>query len=302
MVIKTFDEIVQMAAKQQIAGRVVVAAAADKHTLEAVCDATKDGLTSPVLVGDKVAILKILEKLDMKIPEADIYDVPAPEAAAAKAVELIRERKGDFLMKGKLETAQMLRPVVNKQTGIGKGGLMSHFTLFEAPNYHKLFAVVDGGMVMYPDLEQKVSILENTVDIFQKLGYKMCKAAALAAIEKVNPKMPETVEASQLPVRAQERGLRGCVIEGPVSLDIAMNREAAKVKGYAGAVGGDADILIVPNIHVGNALGKSIYVIAGGKMAGFIVGAQVPIILTSRSSSAEEKYLSIALASVVSGK
>lgn len=301
MAIRSFDEIIEKMKSRESAKRVVVAAAADEHTLEAVFKAAEDGIVSPVLVGDRPEILEILDKLGVSVPDADIYDAAGPEAAAMKAVKLIREGKGDFLMKGKLETAQMLRPVVNKETGIGKGGLMSHFTIFEAPHYHKLFAAVDGGMVTYPTLEQKKGIIKNTVEIFHKLGYENPKVGVLAAVEVVNPKMPETVEADALYRMNQSGEITGCTVAGPVSLDIAMDPEAAAIKGYVSPVAGDADILVTPNIHVGNALGKSITVIAKGKLAGFIVGAQVPIILTSRSSSSEEKYLSIALAGAVSG-
>lgn len=300
MPIKNFEEIIGRLKEQKIKKRVIVASAADEHTLEAVFRAEKEGIVEPILVGDKLKIIAILDKLGVSLQQDKIYDVPAPEDAAAKAVELIREGKGDFLMKGKLETAQLLSPVVNKENGIRTGTLMSHFTVFEASRYHKLFLVVDGGMVTYPTLEQKKEIIENTVSVLHKLGYENPKVGVLAAVEKVNPKLPETVEADQLFQMNQSGEIKGCTIAGPISLDIAMDVEAAEVKGYNSPVAGDADVILVSNIHVGNALGKSITTIAGGKMAGFIVGAKVPIILTSRSSTYEEKYLSIALATAVS--
>ena len=299
MPIKNFDEILDRLKKLDKPKRIVVAAANDEHSLEAVFKAAADGFVVPVLVGNKAEISEILQKLNVSVPDEDIYDVSNPEAVAEKAVALIKEGKGDFLMKGKLETAQMLRPVVNKETGIGTGKLMSHFTMFEAPYYHKLFLAVDGGMVTYPDINQKKEIIENTVGVLHKLGYELPKVGILTAIEKVNPKMPETLEADELYKMGQNGEIKGCVIAGPISLDCAMDSEAAEIKGYNSPVAGDADVLVVPNIHVGNAIGKSITVIARGKMAGFIVGAMVPIILTSRSSSAEEKYLSIALASAI---
>lgn len=300
MNLKSFDEMIHKVKNQPGIRRVIVAAAADEHTLEAVFRAAHENIAAPILVGDKAEILTILKKLGASVPETDIYDIADPEDAAAKAVELIREDRGDFLMKGRLETAQLLRPVVHKETGIGTGQLMSHFTIFEAPYYHKLFAAVDGGMVMYPDFEQKIGIIRNTAEVFHKLGCSEPKAAVITAIEKVNPKMPETLEAAKLTELSGTDAVAGCMIEGPVSLDIALDVQAAQIKCYTGSVAGDADILLVPNIQVGNVLGKSITVIAGGKMAGFIVGAKVPIILTSRSSSSEEKYLSIVLASAVS--
>jgi len=295
--LKNFDEVIRSATSGK-PRRMVVAAAADEHSLEAVFRAAGEGMVSPVLVGGKQEILPILEKLGVSVPEDDILDFPDADAAAAKSVELIREGRADFLMKGRLETAQILRPVVNKETGIGLGGLMSHFTIFELPHYHKLLTVVDGGMVTYPTLEQKRQIIVNTVGVLAKLGYACPKVGVLAAVEKENPKMPETVEAAALAAM----DIPGCIVNGPISLDVALDREAADIKRYPGEAGGDADVLIVPNIHVGNAIGKSITVIAKGRMAGFIVGAKVPIILTSRASSSQEKYLSIALAGVVAGK
>lgn len=302
MAIKNFDEILQQVKSNGRAKRIAVAGAEDEHSLEAVFRAAAEGMVTPILIGNKNEIVNILNKQNVSVPMENIYDVPTAEAAAQKAVELINEDKADFLMKGKLETAQMLRPVVNKETGIGTGRLMSHFTMFEAPYYHKLFLVVDGGMVTYPDINQKKEIIENTVDILHRLGYESPKVGVLTAIEKVNPKMPETVEADELYKMGQNGEIGGCTIAGPISLDLALDKEAAEIKGYSSPVAGDADVLIVPNIHVGNGIGKAITIIARGKMAGFVVGARVPIIVTSRSSTSEEKYLSIALACAVKGK
>jgi phosphate butyryltransferase len=204
-------------------------------------------------------------------------------------------------MKGKLETDEMLKPVVNKESGIGTGRLMSLFVIFESPYYHKLLVVTDGGMVTYPTLEQKKAIIENTVGTLEALGYENPKIAVLAAVEKLNPKMPETVDADALYRMNLEGGIKGCIVAGPVSLDLSLDPEAAAIQGYRSPVAGDADVIIGPNIHTGNALGKSITVLGGGRMAGIVVGARVPVIVTSRGSSSEEKYLSLALAAAVSG-
>jgi phosphate butyryltransferase len=252
-------------------------------------------------VGDKTKIIELLSKLNAEVHDQDIYDVPDDDEAARKAVELIHEGKGDFLMKGKLETAQMLKPVVNKESGLGTGGLMSNFVIFQAPRYHKLLVVTDGGMVTYPTLEQKKAIIENTVATLKALGYKQPKIGVLAAVEKLNPKMPETVDADALRRMNAEGEIKDCIVEGPISLDLALDPEAATIKGYESPVAGDADALIVPNIHTGNALGKSIILLGGGRMANFIVGAKVPIVLASRASSSEEKYLSLMVAAVASG-
>ena len=202
-------------------------------------------------------------------------------------------------MKGKLETAQMLKPVVNKETGLGTGRVMSHFVLDELPYYHKLIVTTDGGMMTYLNLEQKRDIIINTVETLKALGYENPKIACVAAVEKVNPKMPETLDAHELEEMNKRGEIKDCTVCGPISLDIALDGEIARIKGFDNPVAGDADAIIVPNIHVGNVLGKSITVISRGRMAGFIVGAKVPIVLTSRGSSAEEKFLSLVLASAV---
>lgn len=300
MVLKNFDVLVEKVKSFPEPMRVVVAAAGDEHTLEAVAHAMDEGIVRPVLVGDKAKIDEICAKLNLEVPEENIYDVPDADEAAKKAVSLIHENKGDFIMKGKLETAQILKPVVNKETGLGTGRVMSHFVFDELPYYHKLLVTTDGGMMTYPTLEQKKQIIENTVDTLKALGYENPKIAVVAAVEKVNPKMPETVEADALKQMNLNGEIRDCIVEGPISLDIALDKEIADIKGFDSPVAGDADVILVPNIQVGNVLGKSITVIAKGNMAGFIVGSRVPIVLTSRGSSAKEKFLSLVLAAAVS--
>lgn len=297
MVLKNYEELVAKVKAFPEAKRVIVAAAGDEHTLEAIVHAQKEGIVVPVLVGDAAVIQEICEKIGLTVAREDIYDVPNPDEAAAKAVALIHEGKGDFIMKGKLETAQILKPVVNKETGLGTGRVMSHFVLDELPYYHKLIVTTDGGMMTYPTLEQKRDIIINTVETLKALGYENPKIACVAAVEKVNPKMPETIEAHELEEMNKRGEIKDCTVCGPISLDIALDKEIAHIKGFTNPVAGDADAIIVPNIHVGNVLGKSITVISRGRMAGFIVGAKVPIVLTSRGSSAEEKFLSLVLAS-----
>ncbi len=299
MVLKNFDVLIEKVKSFPEPKRVVVAAAGDAHTLEAIKEAVDEGIVKPVLVGDKAKIVEIAAEINLQVAEEDIYDEADVVEAAKKAVALIHEGKGDFIMKGKLETAQILKPVVNKETGLGTGRVMSHFVFDELPNYHKLLVTTDGGMMTYPTLEQKKDIIINTVETLKAIGYENPKIACVAAVEKVNPKMPETVEADALKQMNLNGEITDCIIEGPISLDIALSKEIADVKGFDSPVAGDADVILVPNIQVGNILGKSITVIAGGNMAGFIVGAKVPIVLTSRGSSAKEKYLSLVLASAV---
>ena len=296
MIYRTFEELIAKLKSSPRSVRMAVAAAGDSHTIEAVLNARKEGIVSPILVGDKQLIDAALDEFGATVPAEDIYDIPDIAESAKYAVQLVREGKANLLMKGKLDTSVMLRPVVNKETGIGKGGVMSHFTAFEVPTYHKLLVPVDGGMVTYPTLEQKKSIIENTVGALRAMGYDEVKVGVLACVEKVNPKMPETVEADELKQMNLRGEITGCIVEGPISYDCAVSKEIADFKGFHSPVAGDADVLIAPNIHAGNIMGKMLACTAGAKMAGFIVGAQCPIVLTSRGSSPLEKYNSIAIA------
>jgi phosphate butyryltransferase len=207
----------------------------------------------------------------------------------------VNEKKADLIMKGKIQTADLLRAVVDKERGLRTGSVMSHIAIHEVPSYHKLLAVTDGGMMMYPKLEEKKQIIENAVKTFIAMGYENPKVAVLAAVENVNPKMPETVEADALKMMNVKGEIKNCIIEGPISYDLTMSKESAEIKGFNSPVTGEVDILVVPNITAGNLLGKALIYSAGAKMAGFIVGAKVPIVLTSRGATAEEKYLSLVI-------
>lgn len=293
MVCKNFDQIIERVKGFPSAKRMAVAAAGDEHTLEAVMHARKEGIVDPILVGDKVVIDEILSKMGETVAEENIYDYPDLKDAAEFAVKLVKEGKADFLMKGKLDTAVILKAVVNKEHGLGQGRTMSHFTMFEVPTYHKILVPVDGGMVTYPTLEQKKDIIDNTVETLISMGYDCPKVGVLACVEKLNPKMPETVEANELKEMNKRGEIKNCIVEGPISYDCALSKEIADFKGFESPVAGDADILIAPNIHAGNIMGKMLAVTCKARMAGMIVGAKCPIVLTSRGSSADEKYMSI---------
>lgn len=297
MVYQSFEQVIQQVKSTPQRARMAVAAAEDPHTLEAVLAAQAEGIVTPVLVGNRAKIQEILTEMGSLhlVTEEDIYDVVDFEAAAERAVALVKEGKAQFLMKGKLDTGILLKAVVNKEHGLGTGRLMSHFTAFEVENYHKLLVAVDGGMVTYPTLDQKKGIIENTVGVLQTLGYENPKVGVLACVEKLNPKMPETVEADALKTMNLRGEIKGCIVEGPISYDCAVSREIAEIKGYESPVAGDVDILIAPNIHAGNIMAKVLLCTCKAKMAGFIAGASCPIVLTSRGSSAEEKFLSIVL-------
>jgi phosphate butyryltransferase len=295
MIYRSFDELIDKVKNYPSMKRMVIAAAGEEHTLEAALHARKEGIARPILVGDKEVILGILKKLGEEVPEDDIYPATDNKKAAEFSVSLIREGKADFLMKGYLDTAVLLKAVVDKEKGLGKGGVMSHFSMFDVPSYHKILVPVDGGMVAYPTLEQKKSIIENTVETLRSMGYDCPKVGVLTCVEKVNPKMPETVEAAELARMNQEGEIKNCIIEGPISYDCAIDAEIAKLKNYESQIAGDVDVLVAPNIHAGNIMGKMLTCTCKAKMAGFVVGAKCPIVLTSRGSSAEEKFLSIAV-------
>ena len=298
MALVSFDEILRSAGELPERAVMAVAAAADPHSLEAALEARRAGIAEPLLVGDRGAILSLLEGLGESVPDEDIIDASGSAEAAARAVALVREGRASFLLKGGLDTSVLLKAVVDREHGLSRGRLMSHFTIFQIPGYHKLLAPVDGGMVTYPTLEQKKQIIENTVEMFHALGYDRPKVGVLACVEKINPKMPETVEADALKQMNLRGEIRGCIVEGPISYDCAVSKEIADYKGFESPCAGDCDILLAPNIHAGNIMGKMLTVTCGAKMAGFIVGAACPIAMTSRGSSAEEKFDSIVLAAV----
>ncbi len=295
MVFKNFDELVEKVKGYPAMKRMAVAAAGEEHTLQAALHARREGIAKPILIGDKEEILTILTKLGEQVPKEDIYDAADNKEAAELAVSLIREGKADFLMKGYLDTKVILKAVVNRETGLQKGGLMSHFSMFEVPGYKKILVPVDGGMVAYPTLEDKKAIIGNTVDTLRSMGYDCPKVGVLTCVEKVNPKMPETVEAAKLAEMNQNGEIKNCIVEGPISYDCAMDKDIADLKKYESRIAGDVDVLVAPNIHAGNIMGKMLTVTCKAKMAGFIVGAKCPIVLTSRGSSADEKFLSIAV-------
>jgi phosphate butyryltransferase len=295
MELKNFKDFIKKVQKNDSIKRVAVAAAHDEHTLEAVFKAAGDKLVEPVLVGNKEKIEEILKKLNLKYEPANIINTESDKEAAEKTVELIHENKADFIMKGKLQTADLLKAVVDKEKGLRTGNVISHVAILEIPAYRKLIAVTDGGMVMYPNLDEKKQILENSVNVFLAMGYECPKVAVLCAVETVNPKMPETVDADTLKNMNRDGEIKDCMVEGPISLDLTFNKESAEIKGYSSPVTGDADILLVPNITTGNIMSKALIEMAGATMAGMVVGAKVPIVLTSRGASSEEKYLSLVL-------
>ncbi|HOG00530.1 MAG TPA: phosphate acyltransferase [Clostridia bacterium] len=298
---RTFDEIVA-ACKKKPGGRVMaLAAAQDASAIKAAFAALDAGIASPVFVGGAARIREII-RAGGRNP-ADFNIVQADEGTEAQAAaKLVRAGDANFLMKGMLETRDLLRAVVARENDLRTGALMSHVVFFgNVPNCRKLFIQTDGGMVMYPTLAEKAGIVENAVDTLLKMGYENPKVAALCAVESVNPKMKESVEAAGLQRMNREGIIRNCTVVGPISYDVAMDADIARRKGVDCPWCGDFDVLLVPDLNCGNIMGKCLTVTAGAKMAGVVVGARAPIVLTSRVSSAEERFNSIAVAALTAG-
>lgn len=298
MVIKNFHELEEMVANAR-KKTVAVACAHDRHTLEAILKADKKGILDYILIGLKDEILSQGLELGVHIPENNIINCKTDAESAAKAVELVNQGKADFIQKGIMQTATLLKAVVNKQTGISLGKTISHVAFMEIPKYHKIMAATDGAMIMYPDLAKKKDMVDNAVTAFRKLGYEKPKVAAVCALEIVNPKMPETLDAIALKEMADSGELENCYLAGPISIDIATSKEAAEIKHYDNPVSGDADIILCPAIYAGNMMVKALVRFADVKMAGCIVGAKCPIALNSRSSAFEEKYYSLLVSSLL---
>jgi phosphate butyryltransferase len=297
--LKTFKDMEQAVKGRQGKMRVAAAAAHDLHTLEGLQAAREKGMVEPVLIGDAAKIREICKEAGLSVGDAEIIDISDDAAGARKAAALVAEGGAQILMKGKLQTADLLRAVVNKELGLLTGEIMSHVGLFQIPTYHKLMIITDGGMVISPDIDQKMKILDNAAAVMRKLGVEEPKAAALCATETENPKMQATVDAAELKRRWQAGQIKNCVVEGPISFDLMYDKESAAVKGYNSPVSGEADICLLPDMTAGNLVAKTFYVAAGAMMAGLVVGAKAPIVLVSRGATAAEKYWSLVFAAAV---
>ena len=296
--IKNFEQLKAMLKAMPVKRKVAGVPAQDEHTLEAISHAYKDGMVEPVLIGDEPKIREILAQIGTDADKMTIIHVEDPVEAIQKAADMARDGEVDCIMKGKTETGALMKVLVNRERGIRKNDTMSLLAFMESPNYHKVFAITDVGLLTYPSKEQKKAAIQNAVEAFHALGVEQPKVAILAAVEKVNPKMKETVEAAEI----KEEGVDGCIIEGPISYDLAMDPASAPIKGYVSPVAGDADLLVVPDIVSGNIAAKTITVIGGGRTGGVVLGAKVPVLLVSRAASADDKYMSIVIAALVGGK
>lgn len=292
--LKSFQQIIEIAKGKN--ATIALAGAEDLESLKAIKNALNLGINA-ILVGNKEVIQEHLKSLQIDLP---IVDSENEVKSSEIAVKLISEGKANILMKGLVKTATLLKAVLNKEWGLRTGNLLSHVAILETPGLDRLIFVTDGGMIIKPDLNQKIGIIQNAVNLAHDLGYERPNVALIAAVEVVNPDMPETMEAAIISKMADRKQIKGCNIDGPLGLDNALNLMAAKIKNVESNVAGKADILVVPDIHSGNFLGKSAVYLANGKIAGLVVGAKVPIIIVSRADSSESKINSIALAAAIS--
>ncbi len=294
---KGFEELIATTGSKK---KVSVAVAQDAPVLEAVKAAKERGIADAILVGDADKIGVIAAELNMNLSDYEVIDVKDIQEAAHTAVALVHDGKADMYMKGLIDTKSFLKSVLDKEVGLRTGKPLSHVAVFEIPGVDHLLFLSDVAFIPYPTLEDKKAIIEHTVAVAHACGIECPKVAPLAAVEVVNPKMPVTVEAAELTRMNEEGEITGCIVDGPLSFDLAIDPEAAKHKGAEGRkIVGDADIVIFPDIHAGNLMYKALVHLTPCKNGCILTGTQAPVILTSRSDTFETKVNSIALAAVV---
>ena len=294
---RNFDQILErVRAKSAEKRTVAVVAAEDHHTIEAVIQAAKEGMVRPLLIGRRAKIQDALLAMGERPTDYNILNATGAEEMVSIAAQLVNEGEAHFLMKGLIQTADLMRGLVNEKSGFRTGKLMSHLSIIQMPSYHKLVGLTDAALNPHPDLQQKTAIVENAVQTMIRMGFVTPKVAILAASEQVNAKMPETVDAAELKKLNQTGVLSGCIIEGPLSYDLMISEESAAIKGFVSPVCGEVDLMVTPNLATGNILLKALRYSAAAITAGIVVGGKAPIVLTSRAAEVESKYLPIVLA------
>lgn len=295
MDIKSLDIFLDIA-KSKPKRKIAVAAAEDSHVLGAIKEAVAESIVEPILVGNTAKIKEIANGIGFNLNGIEIVEEVDIKKACRKAVEIVRAGDANIIMKGLVSTADFLRAVLNKEAGLRKGDMLSHVGFFDPKAYHKVVAITDAAQNIAPTLQEKITIINNAVDVFNHVGFPNPKIALLGAVEVVNPKMESTLDAAAITQMNRRNQIKGCLIDGPLAFDNAISKEAAEHKGIVSEVAGDADMLFVPNIEVGNVLYKSFTYFGGANVAAMIMGAAVPIVLTSRADSDRSKLLSVALA------
>jgi len=281
--------------------RVAVAAAANQEVLEAVKLGWLEGLVEPVLVGDAERIRELAAKINLNLQGVEVVHEPDNVRASHAAVDAVVDGRAQFLMKGLVNSSDFLRAVLRPERGLRTGRLLSHLGAFQVPGYSRLLFMTDGGMNVAPNLAQKKEILENSLHYLKGIGMDSVNVVVLTANEVANPKMPATMDAQALAEMSLAGEFPGAIVEGPLALDGAVSAAALKHKGISSKINGEVDLFLVPSIEVGNVLGKSMVYFAGATMAGIILGAQVPIVLTSRNDTPRSKFMALAMAALSRG-
>ena len=279
--------------------RVAVAAAAHKLVLQSVQRSVERGLIVPLLVGIEQEIREQAEAIGWELEDEQIVPTSTNRAAAEAAVDLVRQGEAQILMKGYLHTDEMLRAILRHDTGLRTDRLLSHVFVLEVPTYHKLLLITDAAINIHPDIPEKAAITQNAVDLARKLGVEVPKVAALSSVETINPKIPSTVHAACLHKMAERGQIKGAIVDGPLAFDNAISAEAARDKGINSPVSGEVDVVVVPDLDAGNILSKNLEYLASAKMAGIVMGASAPVVLTSRSDPPRARVYSLALASLL---
>lgn len=294
MPIRTFTALIE-AAKDKGPKTVAIAAGHQREVMLAGLDAELAGFAEVILVGDADRTHAIASDEGFDISRMEVIHEPDPRRAAWQVMKLVSDGKADVAMKGKVETSDFLRAALSRELGLRLGRLFTHVAAFEIPGFDRLMFISDAGVVVAPDLEQKVEIVQNAINVARTMQIDLPRVAVLAATEVVNPKIPTTLDAANLSKMADRGQIRGGLVDGPLALDNAISPESARIKGIKSDVAGYADVLITPDIEAGNVLAKAITYFAQGKMAGVVVGARCPLILPSRSDTREAKLVSLAL-------
>jgi phosphate acetyltransferase len=285
-------------AKQLVPPNTIVAYPCEETALRGPLEAAAAGIIRPILVGPAAVISALARKHGLELAGYEIVDVPDPEAAAAKAVALIHEGKGELLMKGSLHTDELMREVTSGKTGLRTARRISHVFIMDVPHYPETLFITDAAINIFPDLDTKRDIVQNAVDFFNQVGLGIPRVAILSAVETVTSKIPSTIEAAALCKMAERGQITGAILDGPLAFDNAISPEAAQIKRIKSEVAGRAQILLVPDLEAGNMLAKNLSFLARADSAGVVLGARVPIILTSRADSVRARMASCAAASL----
>jgi len=292
--LKSFEDILE-AAKKCPPKKVAIAVAQDSEILEAARECQENGIAKAVLVGNADEIARIANERGIDISGMEVINEPEVEAAVKKSVTMVHDGEADMVMKGAVQSATVLRGVLNKSYGLRTGKVLSHVAVFESPGYNRLMLMTDAGMNIKPTFAQKVDMVKNAVFVAKSLGMTNIKVAIIAHMELVNPDMSSSIDAGMLSKMAERGQIKDCIVDGPLALDLALSKESARAKGVKSEVAGQADILVLDNIDAANVLYKALVFLGGAKITGLIVGASAPVILTSRADSSEAKLVSIAL-------